>query len=248
MNWLAKINLNTAIMRLGAFRSAIIIVFIIAICLFSGYRMGNFYHAYQMETLAQQKQRLALLYQEQVEQVRRIHTLEVELEVERLSNQQSLNLLTHMEKEHYQVKKELAFYEKIMAPEKQANGLMIDNFTLIATESPGYFRFQVTLVQQLLKKRYAKGHVQLSLVGSMNNKPHRINITKISTLSKKDLSFSFKYFQIIEGGFTLPENFSPEKVDVAAVLPKTKWQKRRQLDQNYPWALLANNKIDNKKN
>ncbi|NQY62111.1 MAG: hypothetical protein HRT38_00055 [Alteromonadaceae bacterium] len=197
--------------------------------------MGNFYHEYQMDTLSLQNKRLAVFYQHEEEQVRRIHILETELAVERLSSQRSLKLLAEMEKQHYQVKKELAFYEKVMAPEKQADGLVIDNFTIAATQSPRHFRFQVTLVQQLLKKRYAKGYVELAFTGSLADKPHKLALTKISSLSKKELSFNFKYFQIIEGEFTLPEGFTPENIKVSVILPKGKWQKHRRVNESYPW-------------
>ncbi len=235
MNWLAKINLSTVVTRLGAFRSAILLVAIIVIALFSGYRMGNYYHGYQVQTLAQQKSRLDTLYQKLVEKSQRINTLEVELEVERMANQRSQKTLKLMEQEHFQVKKELAFYEKVMAPEKQANGLVIDGVNLTKTESPNHYRFQVVLVQQLLRKRYAKGFVELSLTGSLNGKPVNIPLTELSSLNKKDLSFSFQYFQIISGELTLPENFIAEKIEVAAVLPKGKWQAYNRIDQSYSW-------------
>lgn len=241
MSWLAKINLNTVVLRLGTFRSAILILALIITCLFCGYRMGNFFHGYQKQTMQQQKQRLDSLYSKQVEQTRRINTLEVELEVERLANQQSQKLLKEMEAQHYQVKTELAFYEKVMAPEKQADGLVIDNVLISATTSPNHYRFQVALVQQKMKKRYAKGKIELVFVGSLNNKPHKINLTKIAELSKKQLSFNFQYFQIIQGELTFPNNFKPEKVELSAILPKSKWQSYQRVDESYPWQSVLEN-------
>jgi hypothetical protein len=241
MSWLAKINLNTVVLRLGTFRSAILILALIITCLFCGYRMGNFFHGYQKQTMQQQKERLDNLYRKQGEQTRRINTLEVELEVERLANQKSQKLLKEMEEQHYQVKKELAFYEKVMAPEKQADGLVVDNLVISATTSPNHFRFQVTLVQQKVKKRFAKGHVQLYFIGSLNNKPHKINVNKIAELSKKQLSFNFQYFQIIQGELTFPDNFRPEKVELSAILPKSKWQSYQRVDESYPWQSVIEN-------
>jgi len=235
MNWLAKINLNTVVQRLGSFRSALLLIAIIVICVYSGYRMGNFFHAYQAQTLAKQEQRLTELYAQQNEQVKRINTLEVELEVERLANQGSHNLLKNMETEHYQVKKELAFYEKVMAPEKQADGLVVDSFSIIATSSHNHFRFKATLVQQQVKKRYARGYLQLELAGSLNKKPSQLKLSNISSLKQKDLAFNFQYFQVMEGEFTLPENFVVEKIAFSAILPKGKWQKYHRLDMDYLW-------------
>ncbi|MCO4799015.1 MAG: hypothetical protein KC484_07355 [Colwelliaceae bacterium] len=197
--------------------------------------MGNFFHGYQKQTMLQQKQRLDSLYDKQGEQTRRINTLEVELEVERLANHKSQKLLKEIERQHYQVKKELAFYEKVMAPEKQADGLVIDNVLISETSSPNHFRFQIALVQQKVKKRYAKGSVELSFQGSLDNKPHKLNLSKIAKLTKKQLSFNFQYFQIIQGEFTFPENFNPEKVELAAILPKSKWQAYQRVNESYSW-------------
>ncbi len=243
MNWLAKINLNIVLQRLGPFRSALFLLIAIIICLFCGYRLGNFYHAYQAQTLNEQSTRLETLYQQQDKQQSRINTLEVELAVEHLANQRTQLLLKSMEKAHYQVKKDLAFYQKVMAPEKQADGLVIDNFIMAPTESPNHYRFNVTLVQQKLKKAYAKGYVDIVISGSLANKPSTLKLSDISTLDKKSRSFSFKYFQVIEGVINLPENFKPEKVDVSAILPKGKWQKYYRLDETYHWLALLKNDL-----
>ncbi|MGB1197589.1 MAG: DUF6776 family protein [Thalassotalea sp.] len=235
MSWLAKINLNVVVNKLGSFRSAILLFLLIITCLFCGYRVGNFFHGYQIQTINQQKIRLDNLYQQQVDQVKQIHTLEVELEVERMASVRSQQLLTEIEKDHFQVKKELAFYEKVMAPEKQADGVMVDEITINATESANHFRFQVVLVQQQIQKRYAKGAIDIVFHGSLNNKPSNISLLKASTLTKKALSFSFKYFQIIEGEFTLPDGFTPEKIAFTTVLNKTRGQKYRKVEHNYVW-------------
>ncbi|MBL4940529.1 MAG: hypothetical protein JKY81_02565 [Colwellia sp.] len=237
MNWLAKINLNIVTERLGSFKSALFLLILIILCLFVGYRLGNFYHNFQSTTLTQQKDRLEQLYQQQESQIARIHILEVELAVEQLANQNAQVVLKKMSQEHYQVKKELAFYEKVMAPEKEADGLVIDNIKITATQSPNHYNFQVILVQQQLKKRYAKGYVDLAVFGSLANKPNQIKLADISTLTRKELSFSFKYFQIIEGSFTLPENFLAEKVQLSAILTKSKWQKYQKLNKTLPWIL-----------
>jgi len=242
MNWLAKINFTVVFQRFGPYRSALLLVVAVALCLYSGYRIGNYYHGHQVKTLGEQKQRLDSLYQQQNNQSRRINTLEVELEVERLANQKSLTTLKEMEISHYKVKKELAFYEKVMAPEKQADGLVIDNIVVLSTESPNHYRFQVVLVQQRLKKRYAKGYVELSFVGSLNNKPKKIKLADISSLTKKELAFSFQYFQLLDGEFTLPKGFVVEQIEVSAILSKSKWQKYHRLEKGYPWLLATNNK------
>ena len=241
MNWLAKINFRTVVMRLGRFSSAILLLVILAIVFFCGYRLGNFYHSYQAQTLAQQKVRLDFIYQKLAEKTQHINILEVELEVERMANARSQQTLKLIEQAHFQVKKELAFYEKVMAPEKQANGFVIDGVNLTKSQSPAHYPFQVVLVQQVLRKRYVKGFIELTIIGSLNNKPTSIALSELTTLNQEELSFSFQYFQIISGELTLPEKFVPETIKVAAILPKTRWQKYNRIDDNYPWLKSIDN-------
>jgi hypothetical protein len=243
MNWLAKINLNTVVVRLGAFRSAILLTILIATCIYSGYRVGNFYHGYQVTTLAQQKIRLDELYEKNLQQNSRINTLVVELEVERMANQRSQKVLKTMESQHYQVKKELAFYEKVMAPEKTADGVVVDRMSIYPTGSPHHFRFQIVLVQQQVRKRFAKGYVSFLLTGSLDNKPNQLKLNNISSSTRKDLSFSFQYFQIVEGEFTLPENFLPEKLELSTILPKNRWQKHQRINESFMWNDLIKNTL-----
>lgn len=235
MNWLAKINLSVVIKRLGPYKSAFFLALMMVLCIFTGYRLGNFYHHFQTTTLAQQKNRLENLYQEQALQVERIHTLEVELAVEQLVNQNAQVTLQQMADEFYQVKKQLGFYEKVMAPEKGANGLVIDKVKITASQSLNHYNFQITLVQQQLKKRYAKGYVDIVVTGSFANKPKQLALSDISTATKKSLSFSFKYFQVISGGIILPNDFIAEKIQVSAILTKSKWQKYQKLNETLPW-------------
>lgn len=237
MNWLAKINLTVVTERLGPFKSALFLLTLIVLCLFIGYRLGNFYHNFQSTTLEQQKHRLEQLYQQQADQVERIHILEVELTVEQLASQNAQATLKKMSIEHYQVKKELAFYEKVMAPEKEADGLVIDNIKITATQSPNHYNFKVVLVQQQLKKRYAKGYVDLVVTGSLANKPSALKLSELSPITRKELSFSFKYFQVIEGSFTLPTNFIPEKIQLSTILTKSRWQKYQKLNKTQLWAI-----------
>ena len=244
MNWLAKINLNVVVERLGPLKSAILLIFLIITSVFCGYRIGNFFHGFQQQKIQQQQARLTDLYQQQVDNIKRINILEVELEVERLASDNSLKLLKDIEQQHFQVKKQLAFYEKVMAPEKQADGVVIDEFIVLATTSPKHYRFRVILVQQEKNKRFAQGYVDFNLEGSQNGKPVTLKLSAISSLTQANLSFNFQYFQIVEGEFSLPENFKPEQVMLSATLPKGKWQAYNRLEATYKWqSVVENNRV-----
>jgi hypothetical protein len=237
MKWLAKINLSVVVQRIGAFKSALFLLMLISLCLFIGYRTGNYYHHAQVSLLDQQKQRLNSSYYQQEKYIERIHTLEVELTLEQLANKKAQSLLKKDAEEHYTVKKELAFYEKIMAPEKQAGSLVVDSVKFFKTSLINQYSFQVTLLQQLLKRSYSKGDIDLTFAGVLDNKPMKLKLRDISTITKKERSFSFQFFQVISGDFIFPENFKPESIELTVNLPKRKGQKLDSLEKNILWKL-----------
>ncbi|MEY8213919.1 MAG: hypothetical protein RPR97_05470 [Colwellia sp.] len=235
MKWLAKINLGVVIERLGTFKSAFFLITVTGLCFFTGYRLGNYYHHFQVTTLEQQKFRLELLYQQQEENIARIQTLEVELTIEQLANIKAQDLLKEAAEQQFEVKKQLAFYEKVMAPEKKSAGLLVENVKIQASKVPNKYHFQVTLVQQQLKRRYSKGYIDLVFEGREGEKPVQFKLAEVAELNKKDLKFSFQYFQIINGEFTLPANFTPENVLVSAILTKSRWQKYAKKEKSVSW-------------
>lgn len=239
MKWLEKINLGVVVARLGAFKSALLLLTVIALCLFTGYRLGNYYHYFQVTSLEQQKLRLEQLYQQQEENIALIHTLEVELAVEQLANKKAQDLLKAAAEEKFDLQTQLAFYEKVMAPEKKSTSLFVEDLKIQAGKKPNTYQFQVTLLQQQLKRRYSKGYIDLVFEGSANevggDKAVKLKLTDVSALNKKDGSFSFQYFQMISGEFTLPANFTPENVVVSTILTKSRWQKYAKNETNLAW-------------
>ncbi|MBU2870350.1 DUF6776 family protein [Colwellia sp. E2M01] len=235
MKWLAKINLAVVVERLGSFKSALLLCTVIGLCLFTGYRLGNYYHHFQVTTLEQQKQRLEQLYQQEELNVARIHSLEVELVIEQLANNQAQELLKKSAEENFEVRKQIAFYEKVMAPEKQAEGLLVESIKIVNTLTPHKYRFQVALVQQQLRRRYSKGYIELNFIGQQDGQVVTFKLADVTELDKKDFNFSFQYFQIISGEFTLPADFSPESILVSAIMTKSRWQKYAKKEKQVQW-------------
>ncbi len=236
MNWLTKIKLRVVIEKLGLFKSALLLILIISTTFYCGYRLGNFYHSYQINKIQKQSHQLERLYTKLSIQHTDINMLAIELDVEKLANENSQAFIKELEQANVELKTQLAFFEKIMAPEKEVNGIVLEDFQIIPTSSQQRFRFKSLVIQQQQNKRYAKGYIDLVVEGSLGNQSTKLELSEISSFTQKDLSFSFRYFQQIDGEFTLPEGFIPERVLVRVVLPKGKWQKFNQLNQNYTWS------------
>lgn len=230
MLYLQKLRKN-----IGTFKTLLLVLVGVVVFFVLSYKVGNYFHNYQKQIIEQQKNRLENLYALEASLEQRINILEVELEVERMANQELQASFKELDAQYFDLKKELAFYQKVMAPEKQAEGLAIDGIEITSTASKDHYRFQVILVQTNKLKRYAKGYIELKLEGSQLEKPLDLDIASLAEIDRKALSFNLQYFQVISGEFTLPEGYRPERIVVNAVLPKGKWQKYAKITEYYNW-------------
>ncbi len=227
----------------GRFRLFVSVIVVIIGCLYSGYRLGFYTLSEHQSLVNQQQQRLDGLYKVSDQQLQQIDFLKVEIEVEKQAGQYVKGQLQLLQEENFKLQKELSFYQKVMAPELEAEGMELDSFSVSKTHSERVFHYKVVLVQTTKRKRFAKGYVELKIKGSLNNKVKTFDIKALIDKSaekfdKKSLNFSFRYFQILEGDLTLPEGFIAETVFVAAILPTRKWQKYSRLDRQYPFVAI----------
>lgn len=113
---------------------------------------------------------------------------------------------------------DLAFYSRLVGASGQRDGLKIQGArTEPVKGSPNAWDVVVTLTQNARRGEVLKGSLTLAVEG--------IQGTKVATLegpalgqasSGKGLPFSFKYFQQVQGSFTLPAGFKPTRLRVVA--------------------------------
>lgn len=178
-----------------------------------GYFMGN------RQELAQNS--LLLVQQETLDrQGKAIAQLKSELRVKdtRLATQlaafeQLQSTLKSQEAQAQELKRQLAFFERIMRPTGEQVGVVIDNLTLQETGVPGRYHYRLALTQPSKKRELFRGQVQIRVEGSLADKP--------KTLTGRDLGmklsewrYALRYFQLLEGKWQLPEGFVPERIRV----------------------------------
>ncbi|MBU1437696.1 MAG: hypothetical protein KKF79_10045 [Gammaproteobacteria bacterium] len=211
----------------------------------AGHVLGNW-------SLHQQQQQLSLQLQllqnsldtsetQLADQRKQVDYLTAELAVERHTSELQMQDLKSEQQKLFETRKELAFYQKIISPDLQANSLIIDSFTLSAGNAVGKYKFNLVLIDQDKQKNYAKGQITLTLVGKKAGKKSSVDLLELSGFSKADRRFSFKHFQIFEGEFVLPSAFIAEQVDVTVSVPASRGQKAAKVSQSLPWLDNAEN-------
>lgn len=156
-------------------------------------------------------------------------------QIERQAYKQLEGAVTGLQDEILELKEELAFYRGIVSPKDATKGLRIQEFKLSATAAPRSYQFKVVLTQVLNNGTVARGNLQFEVEGVEAGEQKRYTLEQISTDSEKSgPSFHFKYFQILQGEFQLPEAFEPLKVNLT-VEPKTRAHKK--LTQAFDWVV-----------
>lgn len=225
--------------RLGRFQFLIILLCLLFLVSYVSFRLGALTLDVKQQELDDLQQRSASLYQELDQKIRQINYLTVELEVEQNAATDVKSELVSLRQESAQLRTELNFYQKVLAPELVADGLAIERFSIESSNRKNHYTFSFALVQTDTRKRNAKGYIRLNLKGSEDGQTRTLDLAKLANLNNENLRFSFHYFQYFQGEFTLEEGFIPEDIEIKVVQPKTKWQAYKAFSQKMDWPDLS---------
>ena len=221
--------------KLGRFKFMLLLLSIIVLVGFFGYKTGGVIDHWQQTKIQDQEYRLDNLYRELDQKIRRINYLSVELEVEQRANEQIQQELLEIREESFSLRRELNFYQKVLAPELVADGISVEQFNVEPTNIENRYAFRFALVQTNSAKRYARGNIRLKLIVSQKDEKIELDLAKLAGLSKKNLKFSFHFFQYFEGEFDLEPDMIAEQLAVRVIQPKTKWQPYKSFTQKLDW-------------
>jgi len=217
-------------------RQLLLTLGLIGIAWMAGQMFGNYHYLQQVNLLSgrleESQHKSNQLTAQLTEQLKQNDYLTAELAVEKSASQVLQQDLKAEQQKFFDSRKELAFYQRILAPEQQAESLIIDSFTISPGATSGKYRFNLVLIQQDTQRKYAKGNVELKLQGTVAGNKSSQDLLKLAGFSKSDSGYSFKYFQIIEGEFSLPEDFAAEKIDVVV---KVAGNRSAKIEKSYFW-------------
>jgi predicted RNase H-like nuclease (RuvC/YqgF family) len=170
-----------------------------------------------------------------VESKRRATMLERNSRIDDDATSQLKKTLSQAQNEVLELKKELAFYKSIVAPEQGARNIAIETVELNRQESGGY-QYRIMAVQRGRNDQFARGTVEITIEGEDKGKQSSIELAEVSREIKKPQKFGFKYFQNFEGEMNLPETFKAKSLRIK-MKPST--DKIKAIDEQYVWSDLT---------
>ena len=118
--------------------------------------------------------------------------------------------------EVYKLRKELEFYQGIMATAGESMGFNIQGLRIEETSQPRSYYFKLILTHVSKSGKMAAGRLSILLEGVQEDIPRTIDIRELTLSKSLSLVFKFSSFERIEGSIMLPDGFVAHRVIVRA--------------------------------
>jgi len=135
-----------------------------------------------------------------------------------------------------QLEQDIVYYRQVVSAETEDTGLIISQLDIDATRESNRYRYKLVLRQQDADGDTSLiGHVNINLVGSQDEEQQILSLRDLSAEQDQlNMRLRFKYFQNIEGELVLPDNFVPDRLQVAAVSVEPV---EKSINQNFSWVV-----------
>ena len=162
----------------------------------------------------------------------RLAVIERSDQVSRTANESLQDSLREREEEITALRADLAFYQRLVGGRSQARqGLTVHGVAVKPIGRSGGHALRVTLTQNLKKGAVNQGSVEVTLEGVQDKSLRTLTWSELTQHENPiPMSFSFKYFQQLDGSLMLPEGFTPNRIVVAV-----KSQGGERAEQSFPW-------------
>lgn len=219
--------------RLGNYKWSLLTVCIMLLMVIFGYQLARYIDEGHARTVAAQKETISILLNENEKLLTQSNQRDIALAIADEEKQIIVGELALLKDEQEKLKEQIAFYERVIAPENTQDGFLVDDVEVFETQRDNTFQLRFVLLQERLTKAVIKGTLNISVSGFVDDKPITVG-TEDETFLASPLAYRFKYFQNETLTFSLPENMKAESI----VFSTTVYQYKRRLGaytKSVPW-------------
>ncbi|MBU3018933.1 hypothetical protein KO519_14680 [Paraglaciecola agarilytica] len=231
------VNYSELKQRYGPYQFYALCLIVLIFTAYLAFSLGHKFSSEQQTHLKQLNSSSESLRIENAALSQQVNVMSVELQIAKTTQDKLTDTIEQALAREASLRKELTFYQQVMAPELSATGLAIDGFAIEKTLSKHFYRLKLVLLQQDKIKATLNGSLHIVLHGSENGHPTTYTLANLIEQGAP-IKFRFKYFQMLEQEFTLPADFLVEKVVISADVYKYK-RKLGELNKTFDWRLSS---------
>lgn len=143
-------------------------------------------------------------------------------------------LIKHQE-EILALKEELAFYQGIVSPSSSALAVNLQSFEVSQKNGQNLHSYKLVLTKSGKSTQKIKGKFDIVFRGEKAGTAGEYRLEDVAVEKKSESNkFLFRYFQIFEGDFVIPDDFQPYEAEIH-INPSTK--KVKSLTETISWTV-----------
>jgi len=119
--------------------------------------------------------------------------------------------LAALQEENVKLKEDVTFYKSILEESAGVAVVKLHSFKVTRGERPGEYQYRLLLIQSGKHDKNVQGSVQLAVIGTQDDKP-LTQVVMGGNNSQRGGKVNFKYYQPLEGNFTVPEHMTAQEL------------------------------------
>ena len=141
---------------------------------------------------------------------------ERQMQVERAAQDNLAIELAKLQDEGIRLKEDVEFYRNILNEAPGPSTVKLQSFRLVKTRQAGKYEYHLMIVQSGRSNRTIQGNMKLMLNGTKDGQPVSVPVSQDASVSQA-MKINFKYYQRLDGSFTLPEGMQVESVEASFI-------------------------------
>ncbi|RXR03533.1 DUF6776 family protein [Pseudoxanthomonas composti] len=135
--------------------------------------------------------------------------------ISREANRDLQSTLAERDQEIADLRADVDFYERLVGPTDQRKGLTVFSSQFV-DQGPAGWDYQIVLTQTLNRGAISEGQMRLAVEGLRDGKLTTLDWNALhGQAAAPAQTYSFRYFQQLEGRVMLPAGFTPQRVKVS---------------------------------
>jgi hypothetical protein len=217
-----------------------IIIFMVVILLALGSYYGGFYRGTTTEQAAiLERNELRVQYAKtegEIQQLEQhIANLRLGSQVDRKATEQVRTRVVELKNRIADLERDNTFYRDLMRPESADQGISVTSPALeLLASATNTYEYTMVIKQLSANRLQVVGYLEFVIIGKdKEGKIQRFGLHQFSQakLAEK-IKLNFRYFQRLEGQMVLPENFTPERIELKIVSFKPK---KALIEKTFNW-------------
>ncbi len=236
-----EVNMTTDNLKklLGNYKWSLLVTAMMFLMMVFGYQLARYVDEGAHKKVVAQQETIAILSKENDALTTRVNQLEVAKDLATLETESITHTINELRKSFETQEELLAFYERVMVPEKSEGSLQIEGVEVYRLANNQY-QLRFVLLQSKKNKAVINGDLNISVKGAKNGQ--MVTVTHgDDNFVDKPVKYRFRFFQAVNLTFTLPETLTPESLNFSTAYYQYKTRKGK-YDLSVKWndALATN--------